>query len=102
MFTRQHTVHVPQRWQQTSDEMQRQIVSRINAALTYERIPEAPKEVIHWRMETLLNRRHHVSQNTSMYLTRNYVLMLKIGPQWEQKEEEKGPNRILTSINDVR
>ncbi|CAG5181479.1 uncharacterized protein ALTATR162_LOCUS9782 [Alternaria atra] len=57
LFTRQQTVHAPQNWQQTSPEVRRQIVNRVNAALKYEKISEAPEEVIEWRMETLLSRR---------------------------------------------
>ncbi|KAF1351757.1 hypothetical protein EJ07DRAFT_137257 [Lizonia empirigonia] len=62
LFTLQQTVHVPQSWQQTSGEVRRQIVDRVNAALKYEKISEAPEEVIYWRMETLLNSRYQVSQ----------------------------------------
>jgi hypothetical protein len=58
-------MNVSQRWQQTLDEIKRQIVNRVDAELAYEKIPEAPVEVIHWRMETLLNCRYPVSQRTS-------------------------------------
>jgi hypothetical protein len=61
LFTRQQTVHVSQNWQQTSTEVRRQIMDRVNAALKYEKISEAPEEVIAWRMETLLSRRCRVS-----------------------------------------
>jgi hypothetical protein len=53
---------VPQSWQQTSEEMRRQIMDRVNAALKYEKIAEAPEEVIDWRMKTLLDRQCRVSQ----------------------------------------
>jgi hypothetical protein len=42
--------------------MRRQIVDRVNAALKYEKIAEAPEKVIYWRMKTLLDRQCRVSQ----------------------------------------
>ncbi|KAF1936358.1 hypothetical protein EJ02DRAFT_359300, partial [Clathrospora elynae] len=54
LFTRQQTVQVSQQWQHATHETQCQVVERVNAALMYERIHQAPEEVIHWRMTKLL------------------------------------------------
>ncbi|EDU46076.1 hypothetical protein Ptr902_06067 [Pyrenophora tritici-repentis] len=67
LFTRQQTVHVSQQWMQAPDNMQNEIIERVNAALAYEKIPKVPDGVIHWRMETLLNRRTRTSYNESGY-----------------------------------
>jgi hypothetical protein len=58
-------LRVAHRWQDASDELQCQIINRVNAELMYEKIPEAPEKVIHWRMETLLNQRIQVCRSMS-------------------------------------